>query len=61
MKNIEYAKDFIFVCDYNGYFKGKTYFIHKIKGGYVASLGYRNSERINARTLKELSSKLSEA
>lgn len=59
MKNIEFARDFIYVCDYKGYFHGKTYYIHKIKSGYVASRGYRDSERYNARTLKELSAQLS--
>lgn len=60
MKNIERAKDFLFVCDYNGYFHGKTYYIHKIKGGYVASTGGINSPRFTARTLKDLSTQLSE-
>jgi hypothetical protein len=58
MKNIEYARDFLYICDYKGYFHGKTYFIHKVKGGYVASRGYRDSEKFNARTLKDLSAVL---
>lgn len=60
MKNIEFARDFIKVCDYNGYFHGKTYYIHKIKGGYVASTGGINGTRFTARTLKDLSTQLSE-
>lgn len=59
MKNIEPAKDFIYVCDYKGYFNGRTYYIHKATGGYVASLGFRNSEQFKARTLKQLSDQLS--
>jgi hypothetical protein len=60
MKNIEFARDFIKVCDYKGYFHGRTYYIHKIKGGYVASTGGINCPRFNARTLKDLSTQLAE-
>jgi hypothetical protein len=60
MKNIEFARDFIKVCDYKGYFHNKTYYIHKIKGGYVASTGGINCPRFTARTLKDLSTQLFE-
>ena len=60
MKNIEFARDFIKVCDYKGYFHNKTYYIHKIKGGYVASTGGIYCPRFTARTLKDLSTQLSE-
>jgi hypothetical protein len=58
MKNIEPARDFLKVCDYKGYFHGKTYYIDKIKGGYVASTGGIYCPRFNARTLRDLSNKL---
>jgi hypothetical protein len=59
MKNIEPANDFLHVCDYKGYFNGKKYYIDKVKGGYVASRGYRDSASYTARTLKDLSALLS--
>lgn len=60
MKNIEFTRGATKVSDYEGYFHGKTYYIHKIKGGYVASVGGINSPRFTARTLKDLSTQLSE-
>jgi hypothetical protein len=58
MKNIEFARDFIKVCDYKGYFHGKTYYIDKTKQGYTASTGGTYCEKFNARTLKDLSDQL---
>jgi hypothetical protein len=58
MKNIEFARDFIKVCDYKGYFHGKTYYIDKTKQGYVATLRGCNGTQFNARTLKDLSNQL---
>lgn len=55
MKNIQPAKDFIKVCDYMGYFNGKTYYIHKVKKGYMASTGGIHCEKFYAHTLKALS------
>ena len=59
MTIIERAKDFIYVCDYNGYANGKTYFITKVKKEYVANQAYAKVQ-IRARTLKELAAKLQE-
>jgi hypothetical protein len=58
MKNIEFARDYIYVCDYKGYFHGKTYYIHKTKQGYTASTGGIYCEKISARTLKDLFTQL---
>jgi hypothetical protein len=60
MRNIEFARDFIKVCDYKGYFHGKTYYIDKTKQGYIASTGGIYCPKFNARTLKDLSNILSE-
>jgi len=54
---IEKAKDFLYVCDYNGYCNGKTYYITKVNRQYVAKQSDAKV-RIIARTLKELSTKL---
>ena len=56
---IERAKDFLYVCDYNGYANGKTYFITKVKKEYVAKQAYAKVQ-VTARTLKELAAKLQE-
>ena len=57
---IEFTRGATKVSDYCGYFYGKTYYINKIKGGYVASAGGINCPRFTARTLKELSTQLAE-
>lgn len=57
MKNIEFARTFLYICDYFGYCKGQTYYITKIKGGYVAQKG---NDALHARTLKELSAQLTQ-
>lgn len=58
MRNIEVAKSFLCICDYFGYFKGKTYYIHKLKKGYMASTGGIYCTKFYAKTLKELSTTL---
>ena len=59
MTIIERAKDFIYVCDNNGYANGKRYFITKVKKEYVAKQAYAKVQ-VTARTLKELATKLGE-
>ena len=61
MKQIIFAKDYLKICDYNGYFNGKTYYIHKTTKGYVASTGGIYCKKFIARTLKDLSTQLNEA
>ena len=54
---IERAKDFLYVCDYNGYCNGKTYYITKVNRQYVAKQSDAKVQ-IVASTLKNLSFKL---
>ena len=56
---IEKAKDFLYVCDYNGYANNKKYHITKVKKEYIANQAYAKFQ-IKARTLKELAAKLQE-
>jgi hypothetical protein len=60
MKNIEFTRGVTKVSDYKGYFHVKTYYIDKTKQGYTASTGGIYCEKISARTLKDLSTLLSE-
>ena len=59
MAIIERAKDFLYVCDYNGYANGKMYHITKVKKEYVANQAYAKVQ-VRARTLKQLAVKLEE-
>ena len=56
---IERSRDFLYVCDYKGYAKGKIYHITKVKKEYVANQAYAKVQ-VTARTLKELAVKLDE-
>jgi hypothetical protein len=54
---IEKATDFLYVCDYNGYCNGQTYYITKVNRQYVAKQSDAKVQ-IVASTLKNLSLKL---
>jgi len=63
MKNIERARDFLYVCDYKGYCQGRTYYITRTKNSdanYVAQQDQNRNDTLRAFTLKELSVKLTQ-
>ncbi len=43
---------------YDGYCGMRTYWIHKVKGLYIASQDYNGEDVLTAKTLKEMSLKL---